>query len=250
MPDQSRKIQISLNADVGEGLTSDEVIIPMVSSCSIACGGHCGDEDTMQKAVDKALSASVRIGAHPSFPDRLNFGREPMALRGQALVDELVRQIEALKQVVEKAGGEMCHVKPHGALYNMAVSDMDLAECVVDAVLAFGRHIRLYCPWRSGMADLAVISGLKVVFEAFVDRRYNADGSLVARTVEGAVIADAGVALQQVDAIARQQRTLALDGSALEIHAQTFCIHGDNPSALDILRHLHAELPKKGVELC
>src|SRR6185436_7938879 len=184
---------IDLNADVGEGCGQDAALMPLISSANIACGGHAGDTDSMQEAVALALAHGVAIGAHPSFPDRERFGRRDMQLSARELHECIVAQIESLVSVAQKQGTRLRHVKPHGALYNMAARDAELAETVVTAIRSVEPSLMLFGLAGSVMLTVAERLGLRAISEAFADRAYRPDGSLQPRNERGSVIETAPV---------------------------------------------------------
>ncbi len=227
-----RILAIDLNADLGEGGAHDDEILACVSSVNIACGGHAGDVASMTVAVAAAMQHGVAIGAHPSFPDRENFGRTEMSLAPEILHTELIAQITALQNVVAAAGGHLRHVKPHGALYNQAARDAALAQVVVNAIAAVDTDLRVV-----GLADSALIhvarnAGMATVEEVFADRRYDAQKKLISRSMPNACIEDIEEALRQVLLFVEEKKVLSVDGKLLDIVADTICLHGDGKHAL------------------
>ena len=240
-------MQIDLNADLGEGAGSDEELLQLVSSANIACGWHAGDAGTMRQCVRWAIDNQVAIGAHPSFPDRANFGRSTMHLPPDEIVAGVLYQIGALAAIVRGEGGTLAHVKPHGALYNQAVKDPELAAAIVDAVRRFDPGLRFFGLAGSGMISAAERAGLKPVEEVFADRGYMPDGSLVPRSQPGALIEDEEQSLVQTLSLVRDHQVRAIDGSLIAVNAQTVCLHGDGAHALAFARRIRSTLEREGI---
>ena len=240
-------MQIDLNADLGEGAGSDEQLLQLVSSANIACGWHAGDASTMRQCVRWAIDNRVAIGAHPSFPDRANFGRSTMHLPPEEIVAGVLYQIGALAAIVKAEGGTLAHVKPHGALYNQAVKEPELAAAIVDAVRRFDPGLRFFGLAGSGMISAAERVGLKPVEEVFADRGYMPDGSLVPRSQPGALIEDEEQSLAQTLSLVRDHQVRAIDGSLVAVNAQTVCLHGDGAHALAFARRIRATLEREGI---
>lgn len=180
--------QIDINADVGEGIGNESDLLPLISSCNIACGGHAGDETTMRNVVKLAVKHKVKIGAHPSFPDKENFGREIVDLSCAALFTEIKEQIKTLLKICREEQAQLNHVKPHGALYNLAAKDKNTAEVVIEVMKRFHQSIKLYVPYGSVIAEIAIQENIPIIYEAFADRNYNNDLSLVSRKKPNALI--------------------------------------------------------------
>ena len=232
--------QWQLNCDMGENAGNDHLLMPFIQSCSIACGGHAGDADSMTETVRLALKYDVEIGAHPSFPDRENFGRKAMSLPSDQLIDQLVGQINSLEKVCSVLGAQIDHIKPHGALYNQSITDLRTAGAVIQVMKKYP-GLTLYAPWKSVVAELAQEDGIAVRFEGFADRRYEHDGSLAARSNSDSVIEIPEEALSQVKQITKYQKLTSIDGITFDFEAETFCIHGDNPNAVAIVKLLSEE---------
>lgn len=222
---------IDLSADLGEGAPDEPEIWPLITSANVACGGHFGDAASMTHAVERARALGVRIGAHPSYPDRANFGRKSMSMPPDALRATLIEQITSLLDIA----GKLHHVKPHGALYNDAHKDRALADIVIESIRAIDKSVRIVCSDRSQMAAAARAAGTAVIREAFADRRYNADGSLVARSEPGSLL---GVdeAANQASMLANEGAVVARDGSRIAIPFDTICVHADMEHAVERLR--------------
>ena len=242
-------MQIDLNADLGEGCDNDEALLALVSSANIACGWHAGDAKTMQQCVRWALDNGVAIGAHPSFPDRENFGRSEMNLPVDEVIAGMLYQIGALAAIVKAEGGRLAHVKPHGALYNQAVKDPALADALCEAVRRFDPSLKFFGLAGSGMIEAATRAGLQPVEEVFADRAYNADGSLVSRKLPGALIESDADAIAQTLSLVRDHRVTAIDGSTVPVNAQSVCLHGDGAHALAFAQRIRERLASEGISV-
>lgn len=240
---------IDLNSDLGEGDPYDDELLQIVSSCNIACGGHAGDADTMAATVRAALINGVCVGAHPAYPDRDGFGRVSGYLAGDALYEALTEQVTALADIAAQLGTRLAHVKPHGALYNDAVADRELADVIARVVAeAYG------APAFVGMANTELQSaadrhGLEFIAEAFVDRAYEADGTLVSRSEPAAVHNDLFVITTQAVGLAEAGRVTARNGDVIDVSADTLCIHGDTPGAAEAARAVRDVLESHGIEI-
>jgi UPF0271 protein len=240
-------MQIDLNADLGEGAGSDEALLGLVSSANIACGWHAGDAKTMRQCVRWAIEHGVAIGAHPSFPDRENFGRSTMHLPPDEIVANVLYQVGALAAIAKAEGGQLSHVKAHGQLYNQAVKEPELADALCEAVRRFDPSLRFFGLAGSGMIDAARRAGLTPVEEVFADRGYMPDGSLVPRSQPGALIEDEEQSLAQTLSLVRDRQVRAIDGSIVPVNAQTVCLHGDGAHALAFARRIRERLQQEGI---
>lgn len=225
-------MNIDLNADLGEGGAHDQALLQLVSSANIACGFHAGDAQTMRQSVRWALQYGVAIGAHPSFPDRENFGRTPMQLPAETVYAQVVYQLGALAAIAHTEGGRMVHVKPHGMLYNQAAIEPALADAIARAVLAVDPKLCLVGLAGSELIRAGKKLGLATRQEVFADRGYQADGTLVPRGQPGALITDEQQALAQTLEMVRHQRVRTAQGNWVEVQAETVCLHGDGEHAL------------------
>jgi UPF0271 protein len=247
-------MRIDLNADVGESfgaytLGQDEALIRSVTSVNVACGFHAGDPSVMRRTVRLAVTAGVAVGAHPGFPDLQGFGRRELRMAASEVEDLVLYQISALAGVVAAEGARLRHVKPHGALYNMAARDAALASAVVAAVAAFDRSLRVLAPPASALALAAVQVDLPVASEAFADRAYRPDGSLVPRGAAGAVIDDPDEVTARVIGLVRRGEMIAVDGSTIELRPDTVCVHGDTPQAAALAARLKQRLTEAGIQV-
>lgn len=243
------KKTIDINADVGEGLDNETTIMPYLSSCNISCGAHAGNEVSIAKTMALAVKNKVKIGAHPSFPDKKNFGRKPMALSHNELLDSLLRQLTFFKRLLKTHKAQLHHIKPHGALYNLAAVDKGIAQVVIELMKNQSKSVKLYVPYGSVIAELALNEGVDIVYEAFVDRNYNSDLTLVSRQEKKAIITDPKEVLSHCLSIFENESVNCLDGSTATIKGSTFCVHGDNENVLTILKYLTTNLAKKGIEI-
>ncbi|MCE4553543.1 5-oxoprolinase subunit PxpA [Pelomonas cellulosilytica] len=240
---------VDLNADLGEGAPDDAALLALVSSANIACGWHAGDARLMQATIEAALVRGVAIGAHPSHPDRDNFGRSHMQLAPEAVRADVIYQVGALQALVRAAGGRLHHVKPHGALYNQAARDAALADAIAGAVCAVDPALALYGLAGSELLHAAERAGLRAVAEVFADRGYRADGSLVPRSEPGAFVDDVNEAVARTLRMVREGVVVAVTGETVPLRADTICLHGDGPHALAFARALHGALQGAGIQL-
>ena len=242
-------MHVDLNADLGEGAPDDADLLALVSSANIACGWHAGDARLMQRTVAAALDRGVALGAHPSYPDRENFGRREMQLSPDDVRADLIYQIGALDALVKAQGGRLHHVKPHGALYNQAARDPALADAIATAVLDVDPSLTLYGLAGSELLRAAERAGLRAVAEVFADRGYRADGSLVPRSQPGAFVDDADAAVARTLRMVRDGVVQAVTGETVPLRADTVCLHGDGPHALAFAQALRAALTAAGVDV-
>ncbi len=240
-------MHIDINCDMGEGIGNEALLMPLISSANIACGFHAGDEDEMQRVVALCLQHGVAIGAHPSFPDRENFGRTAMHLPLDEIQQIIKEQLSVLNKIVTANVGKLHHVKPHGALYNLAAKDATLARAIVAAVKDFDSSLILYGLAGSVMIDEAIQSGLQTANEVFADRTYQPDGSLTPRSQPGAFIHDSNRALRQVLQMINEKSVSAINGEIVPIKADTICIHGDGLNAVEFATAIYNRLLAEGI---
>lgn len=240
---------ININCDVGEGIGNEAELLPLISSCNIACGGHAGNLSSMSEVVKLAKKHSVKVGAHPSYPDKTNFGREVMKISDSELRQSILNQLRTFEGVLKKEGVQLHHIKAHGALYNETAKNDKLAERYLNTIKEYKSKIYLYVPYGSIIANVAVEKGFKLMYEAFGDRNYNKDLSLVSRKLDDALIQEPEKVLQHSLSIIKEGNVKVSTGEKIKIKAETICIHGDTPSALKILMYLSQELPTYRVAL-
>lgn len=229
-----------INCDLGEGMDNDEALMTLIDSCNIACGGHTGDEKSILEALLLAKKYGVKVGAHPSYPDRENFGRKYMAFEPQLLSTIILKQIQFFDRICQAEGLEMEHIKLHGALYNFAAKDDVTAFTVIHLVREYFPEACLYCPAESLMAYMAIESGIKTKREVFADRSYNDDLTLVERSHPKALLTDEAEVLEHVGWMVNEKKIKTITGKLVPIEAETICIHGDNPSAFEILKSIRS----------
>lgn len=240
---------IDINADVGEGIGNESELIPLLSSCNIACGGHAGSLETMSKCVKLALENHVKIGAHPSFPDKTNFGRKVMTMSYSTLFEVIKNQIDKLVHVIGNEQATLNHIKPHGALYNLASKDKVTANVIIDVIKSTPLPLKLYVPYGSVISELAIKEDIPIIYEVFADRVYNDDLSLVSRDQKDAVISNIDIMSNHVFEMIMTNKVTTLNGMKVAIKANTICIHGDNPRALELLKQLRENLINLGTKI-
>lgn len=231
--------KIDLNSDLGEGAAFDEQIIPLISSANIACGFHAGSCEIMDKTVALCKKHGIALGAHPGYPDRENFGRTNMAVTPKQVYDYTLYQLGALAAIAASQGKTLQHIKPHGAMYNMAAKDIELSNAIVDAVRDFDGSLILLALSGSKMIEAATAKDIKYASEVFADRAYESDGTLRARTLEGSMITDENEAIARVIRMVREGKVTAYTGEDIAIEAHSVCIHGDSEKALDFVKALN-----------
>jgi UPF0271 protein len=243
-------VKIDLNCDMGEGCDSDAALMKYISSANIACGFHAGDAATMRETVSLAIENGVAIGAHPGYPDRENFGRTPMSLTPEKVSEIVVEQIAALHDITAQAGGKLKHVKPHGALYNQAARDREIASAIAEAVRSFDPNLVLFGLSGSVSISEGALHGLRTASEVFADRTYQSDGSLTPRNVPGALIENTGDAVAQAMEMLMSGKVTTLAGETIPICAETICLHGDGENAVSFAMAINEKLREQNVEVC
>lgn len=230
--------QISINCDVGEGFNNEAALMPYLNYCNIACGSHAGDLVTMKNTVKLAVEHGVKIGAHPSYPDRENFGRISLKISKTELKASIQQQIKDLKSIVDAASAELHHIKPHGALYNDIARNEPLAETFLSSVEIYKDECELMLPYGSVAAKIAIEIGFSVLLEAFADRNYNNDLSLVSRSLPNALIPKKAAMLAHVASITNYKKVYTVQGEWKTLKADTFCVHSDTPNAAMLVKFL------------
>ncbi|HEX8265167.1 MAG TPA: 5-oxoprolinase subunit PxpA [Pyrinomonadaceae bacterium] len=248
-------ISVDLNCDMGESfgawtIGNDSALMDYCTSINIACGFHAGDATVIRKTIEIALEKRIAIGAHPSFPDLQGFGRRLMQLSAQEVFDVVLYQVAAVYQMTAALGGELHHVKPHGALYNEAAKKPELAEAIARAVKAIDENLVFYGLSGSFLISEGEKINLKTASEVFADRTYNADGSLTPRSQPNALICDTNKAVEQVLQMIQTQTVTATNSETIRLKADTVCIHGDGANALEFAAAVRAKLNEKGVRIC
>ncbi|MBP2625901.1 MAG: lamB [Firmicutes bacterium] len=245
---------IDLNCDMGESygvytLGYDELAMPYVTSINVACGFHASDPRNMLKTVKLAKKYGIAIGAHPAFPDLVGFGRRYMAASAEEIKADVIYQVGALWALCKSEGLTLQHVKVHGALYNAAEKDMAVATAIAQAIKSVDEKLYMICLGNSTMVKAAQNVGVKYVEEAFVDRAYTRDGTLVPRKQDGAVIHDVNRVAERVLSMVKDKRVTSIDGSIVEISAQTICVHGDTPGAVEMIKAIREVLDQQGIQM-
>jgi UPF0271 protein len=245
---------IDLNSDLGEGfgpflIGADEALFPLISSANVACGFHGGDPQMMERTVARAIASGVGIGAHPGFPDRLGFGRRPIQCTAAEIRADVIYQTGALAAFCAAAGTRLQHVKAHGALYNLAVHDPVVASAIAEGVVAVSPDLLFFAIPGTQLAEAGAAAGLTVIREAFADRAYLADGSLVPRSRPGAVIEDLDLIADRMVRLVREGTIETIDGEEIAMTADTICIHSDTPSAVAIAEALTSRFAEEGIRI-
>jgi 5-oxoprolinase (ATP-hydrolysing) subunit A len=240
---------VDLNADMGEARGDDATLVGLVTSANVACGFHAGDPMIMRATVEAAVRAGVAVGAHPGYPDPRGFGRRDLAATPAEITADVLYQIGALQAICRAAGTRVQYVKAHGALYNRAAKDTAAAQAIADATRLADPSLVLLCLAGSPMIDVARAAGVTVAEEAFADRAYAPDGSLVSRNVPGAVLSDPGVVSARAVRMVTDGVVEALGGGTVRLRADSLCVHGDTPGALELVRAVRRALTECGITL-
>ena len=242
---------IDINSDLGEGAGHDPELMRFVSSANIACGGHAGDEQTMRETVALAKKHGVSIGAHPGYPDKANFGRDPMKMEPLALIEEVAAQIRVLVDIADETGANVRHVKAHGALYNQAAHDRAIARSIASGIWddARGAKFLVFAMPGSALMDAAQGMELHVAREGFIDRAYERDGTLRSRKLDGALHTDPKVAAAQAVSFLRDGGVRTHDGGFVPMEVDTLCYHGDTPGIVEIAAAVRDALKREGIEV-
>jgi 5-oxoprolinase (ATP-hydrolysing) subunit A len=247
-------MRVDLNSDVGESfgaytIGQDPVLLPHITSANVACGFHAGDPSVMRATIAMARQHGVAVGAHPGFPDLVGFGRRDIHATPREVEDFVVYQIGALAAVAAAQGVRLQHVKPHGALFNMAVNDAALSDAIARATAAVDRSLILFGLPNSELVRAGVRAGLRTASEVFADRAYEPDGTLVSRRKPGAVIHDVATVVERVIRMAKDRAVVAVDGSHVRLEVDTICVHGDTPGAAELAARIRQALTSSGVEV-
>ena len=243
------KLSVDLNADLGEGSGYDAELFELISSANIATGFHAGNSDTMHESISAAKKHGVAIGAHPSLWDRENFGRKELKVPEQEAFDAVAYQLGIFQAIASALAVQPNHVKPHGALYNMAVRDAKLADAIARAIASVDRKLILFAPDKSELARAGIAHGLQIAREIFADRNYLNDGWLVPRTRPDALLHDPKEAAQRVLRMLREGKVRSIEGRDVVVRGETICVHGDTPGAVDFARELRTQLERQGVKI-
>ncbi|MCL7754542.1 5-oxoprolinase subunit PxpA [Polaribacter sp. Z022] len=242
-------MKIDINCDVGEGVENEHLLMQFISSCNIACGGHFGDKNSIDSSINLAIDNNVLIGAHPSFPDKENFGRKIIDISNEDLKKSIQNQIDLFLERLSKFNQKLHHIKPHGALYNLISVDEKSAILFINTIKKYMSDVFLYVPFNSEIEKVALKNKIEIKYEAFADRNYNEDLTLVSRSNEKALIFNPKNVLNHVCEMALKGKVKTISNIDKPIKVDTFCIHGDNKHSLEILKTLSKELLKKGIKI-
>lgn len=247
--------RVDLNSDLGESfgrytLGMDDKIIPLITSANVACGYHASDPVVMNKTIEMAKAAGIRVGAHPGFPDLMGFGRRNMNVSPAEAKAYVLYQLGALDAFCKAHGVKMQHVKPHGALYNMAAKDYKLSTAICEAIREYDDNLIVMALSGGELVRAAKDMGLRVALEVFADRAYEEDGTLVARTKEGAMITDEEEAIRRVIRMVKEQKVTAITGKDIDIKADSICVHGDGAKALAFVERIKKTMEEEGIQIC
>jgi len=243
------KLSVDLNADLGESSGHDAELFELISSANIATGFHAGDSDTMHAAISAAKKHQVAVGAHPSFFDRENFGRKELTIPNEEVFDTVAYQLGIFQAIASALDVQPNHVKPHGALYNMAVRDQKLSDAIARAIASVDPKLILFAPNKSELARAGEAHGLQIAREMFADRNYLSDGWLVPRTRPDALLHDPKQAAERVLRMLREGKVRSVEGRDVDVRGETICVHGDTLGAVEFARELRARLEREGVTI-
>ena len=232
---------LNINCDLGEGLNNEHIIMPLIDSCNIACGGHAGDSGSMIECVEISIKNNVKIGAHPSYPDKINFGRKKIDISPSELSYSIISQIESLEVIADSYGLELNHIKAHGALYNQMIIDAELSNFYLDTIKDFKNKCSLFIPYKSEIEKIALKKGFSIIYEVFGDRNYNDDLSLVSRNNEDALITDPESVVDHIKTIKETESVKTINGNYKKIKFDTICIHSDTNNSIEILKKINQE---------
>lgn len=232
-------MRYKINCDVGEGVGNESELMPFIQYCNIACGGHTGDSNSMNEIVEIAIQNNVLIGAHPSYPDRENFGRKTVQISSEELVGTIQSQIENLLSIVKSSGTSLFHIKPHGAMYNDIAKNELLALTFLEAIKPYKFDLKLFVPYKSVIEEKAIENGFSIIYEVFADRNYNDDLSLVSRNQKNSMIVDSVDVIQHVSKIIESGKVTTITNKKIAIKANTFCVHSDTDNAVLLVKELN-----------
>lgn len=247
--------RVDLNSDLGESfgrytIGMDDKVIPLITSANVACGYHASDPVVMDKTIKLAKEAGIRVGAHPGFPDLMGFGRRNMSVTPAEAKAYTTYQLGALGAFCKAHGVKMQHVKPHGAMYNMAAKDYALAKAICEAIKEYDDSLIVMALSGGEMIGAAKELGLRTALEVFADRAYEEDGSLVDRRKDGAMITDENLAIERVVRMIKEQRVTAITGRDIPMKADSVCVHGDGEKALAFVKKIRERLTEEGIAIC
>lgn len=240
-------MKVDINCDVGEGIQNEHVIMPYISSCNIACGGHFGDANSIDKTLAIAIKNKVKIGAHPSYPDVKNFGRIQLEISDENLKMHLENQMDLFLERLSYFDEKLHHIKPHGALYNALAVDEKLAWLFVEILRKYLKNVFLYVPYNSVIEKVALKNNINIKQEAFADRNYNFDGTLVARSHQNALITSKEKVFEHLYQMIKHKKVITISGDLISMNASTFCFHSDTENALEMIQFVTEKLKNKGV---
>ena len=235
---------IDINCDVGEGIANEHLLMPYITSCNIACGGHFGDKNSMDTTIFLALKNNVLIGAHPSFPDTENFGRKWMTISDEELQKSIKNQLDIFQERMKIQKATLHHIKPHGALYNAIAVDEHLATVFVNSIQKYMQNVYLFVPYESEIEKVALNNDIKIKYEAFADRNYNDNLTLVNRADKNSIITDKEQVFKHVSKMVFEGKVNTVSGDEKPIKADTFCVHSDTENALEIVQYLSQKMNK------
>ena len=241
--------KIRINSDLGEGTGVEKDIMPFLNSCSIACGGHTGDKSSMTDTILIAKKYDVNIGAHPSYPDKENFGRKNISISNADLSNSLMSQIDDLERIARSLETSLNHIKLHGALYNFSANDLETALIIIELMKSKYSDKILYVPYGSLISRLAIDNNIKIYYEVFLDRNYNNDLSLVSRENNNSMILDHQKMLKRLENVINDNKIQTIGGDYKKILADTFCVHGDSLEIASVIRDLFNEINKHNLEI-
>lgn len=240
---------IDFNCDIGEGVENEHLLMPYISSCNIACGGHFGDKFTIDKTIQLALDSNIKIGAHPSFPDKENFGRKIMNISDDEIQKSIVFQMDLFLECLQKRNAKLHHVKAHGALYNVTAKEEKAATIFINSIKKYMDNAYLYVPYNSEIEKIAIKNSINIKYEAFADRNYNDDLSLVSRAESNAIISTPKKVYEHILDMIQINCVKTISNSQIKIKADTFCVHSDTENALQILQEVTELLKNQNIRI-